>query len=130
MKYILLAFTNAEEWRAAEAEIAKTGQLTPEIQATCEFYENLTKELIETGEFVTTEGLGHPTHSRTLIRKADGSVVTTDGPFAEAKEALASFGIIDVASHDRALEIAARIVAATGDTCELRPIMGPSGLEM
>ena len=130
MKYILLGYTNVAEWQAADAEMARTGQLTPEIQAACEFYESLTKELIETGEFVTTEGLGHPEYARTLQRKADGSVVTTDGPFAEAKEALASFGIIDVASHDRALEIAARIVAATGDICELRPIMGPAGLEM
>jgi hypothetical protein len=130
MKYILLGYTNVDEWRAADAEMAKTGQMTPEVQAACDFYEQLTKELIESGEFVTTEGLGDPSHSRTLRRRTDGSVVTTDGPFAEAKEALVSYAIIDVASHDRALEIAARVVAATGDAAEVRPIMGPSGMEM
>lgn len=130
MKYILLGYANVDEWRAADAEMARTGQLTPEVQAACDFYESLTKELIETGEFVTTEGLGDTSYTRTLRRKADGTVVTTDGPYAESKEALASYAIIDVASHDRALEIAARVVAATGDIAEVRPIMGPAGLEM
>lgn len=130
MKYILLGYANVEAWRAADAEMARTGQMTPEVQAACEFYETLTKELIETGEFVTTEGLGDPSYTRTISRKEDGTVVTTDGPFAEAKEALASYAIIDVTSHDRAVEIAARVVQAIGDRVELRPIMGPDGLEM
>ncbi|HEY6423071.1 MAG TPA: hypothetical protein VIY28_07455 [Pseudonocardiaceae bacterium] len=49
------------------------------------------------------------------------------GPFAEAKEGLVSFSIIDVVDHERAMEIAARVVAGVGDAIELRPIMdGPS----
>ena len=57
---------------------------------------------------------------------ADGPAVT-DGPYAELKETLVSFSIVDVASHDRAVEIAARVVEVTGEPIEVRPIMdGPS----
>lgn len=50
--------------------------------------------------------------------------MATDGPFAELKEVLASFAVIDVASHERAVEIVARIVDALGEPMEIRPIMG------
>jgi hypothetical protein len=57
-------------------------------------------------------------------------VAASDGPYAEAKEVLVSFAIVDCASHDRAMAIAARVVDAVGDTVEVRPIMsGPPGLE-
>jgi hypothetical protein len=48
----------------------------------------------------------------------------TDGPFAELEEVLASYAVLDCASHDRALEIARRIVDAIGDAVEVRPITG------
>jgi hypothetical protein len=51
-------------------------------------------------------------------------VTVTDGPFAEFKEVLASYAVLDCASHDRALEIARRLVEAIGDAVEVRPIMG------
>jgi hypothetical protein len=51
-------------------------------------------------------------------------VVATDGPFAELKEVLASFAVIDVVSHERAVEIVARIVEVLGEPIEIRPIMG------
>ena len=104
--------------------------MPPEVQAACDFYENLGKELTQSGEFVSTEGLADPAHTRT-VRKQGGGLVTTDGPYAEAKEVLVSFGVVDCQSHDRAVEIAARIVDATGDTVEVRPIMdGAGGSEM
>jgi hypothetical protein len=119
MKYIMLAYTNPEGWAAA----------TPaEIQAACDFYENLGKELTESGEFVATEGLGDPSHTVT-VRKHGNGPVSTDGPYAEVKEVLVSFGIIDVDSHDRALAIASRIVDALGETVEVRPLMAPEGFE-
>jgi hypothetical protein len=122
MKYMMLAYTNAARWAAQEFS-------SEEIQAACEFYENLTKELIETGEFVTTEGLADPTHTKT-IRKVDGVPVATDGPFAESKEVLVSYAILDCDSYDRAVEIATRVVDAVGDPVEIRPIMDGAGLEM
>jgi hypothetical protein len=57
------------------------------------------------------------------IRKLDGVPVATDGPLIDAKETLVSFSIVDCACYDRAVEIAARVVAFTGDACEVRPIM-------
>lgn len=115
MKYIMLAYTKQSDWDNVDVT-------SPEFIAACEFYENLGKELSESGEMVSTEGLGHPSLSRT-IRASDTGPVVVDGPFAEAKEVLVSFGIVDVATHDRAVEIAKRIVANVGDTVELRPIM-------
>jgi hypothetical protein len=121
VKYIMLAYTNPNAWQSATAE---------EIQAACEFYEQLGKELTESGEFVYTAGLADPSHTRT-IRKIDSAPVATDGPYAEAKEVLVSFAIIDCDSHDRAMEIAGRVVAATGDTVEVRPVMdGDGGADM
>ncbi|MEQ4207017.1 YciI family protein [Actinopolymorpha sp. B17G11] len=119
MKYIMLAYTNPEGWANATPE---------EVQKACDFYAQLGKELSESGEFVATEGLGDPSHTVT-VRKQDSGPVATDGPYAEVKEVLVSFGIVDVESHDRALEIAARIVDAIGDTVELRPLMAPDGFE-
>jgi hypothetical protein len=114
MKYILLAYTNRDDWESVDYS-------SPEFLAMCQFYEDLGKELTASGEFVSTEGLGEPALTRT-VRRQDGVAVAVDGPYAEAKEVLASFSILDCASHDRAMEIAARITAAIGDTVEVRPI--------
>jgi hypothetical protein len=114
VKYILLAYTNQSDWESVDYS-------SPEFLAMCEFYEELGKEMTASGEFVATEGLAAPAFTRT-VRKQDGVPVAVDGPYAEAKEVLASFAILDCASHDRAMEIAARIVAAVGDTVEVRPI--------
>jgi hypothetical protein len=81
------------------------------------------KSILGYGELVATEGLGHPSLSRTLRKQAD-AVVVTDGPFAELKEVLASYAVIDCSGYDRAVEIARQVVAAIGDTVEIRPIMG------
>jgi len=126
MKYILLAYTNTKAWEEAMANWDPNAPMPKEVQEACDFYEELGKELTATGEFVATEGLADPSHTKTLRKTADG-VVATDGPYAEVKEVLVSYAILDCASHERAVEIAARVVDAVGDTVELRPI--PSGPE-
>lgn len=60
----------------------------------------------------------------TTVRKESGNVVITDGPYAELKEVLASFAVLDVSSLDRAKDIVARMVAVLGEPMEIRPIMG------
>ncbi len=118
MKYLLLAYTGEEGWDAVDVA-------SPEFLAACKFYEDLATELTTSGELLTTEGLAHPALSRTIRRGPDGPVAS-EGPFAESKEVLASFAIVDVDSHDRAMSIAGRITDAIGDTVEVRPIMeGP-----
>ncbi|HXV92515.1 MAG TPA: YciI family protein [Pseudonocardia sp.] len=119
MKYMLLAYTDQDAWDAVDVT-------SPEFQAVCEFYAEIGKELTESGELVATEGLAHPSLSRT-VRRRDGRAVALDGPFAESKEVLVSFSILDCAGHDRAMEIAARVVEAVGDTVEVRPIMDGPG---
>jgi hypothetical protein len=121
MKYLMMAYTNATAWADATANWDPSAPMPKEVQDACDFYEQLTKELTETGEFVTTEGLADPSHTKTLRRGADG-VVATDGPYAEVKEVLVSYAILDCASHERAMAIAARICDAIGDTIEVRPI--------
>jgi hypothetical protein len=122
MKYILLAYTNAVAW--------ETGDFSPEeFQAACDFYEQLGKELTESGEAVGSEGLALPSFTRTLRKQGD-AVVTSDGPYAETKEVLVSFSIVDVENEARALEIAGRVVAAIGDTVEVRPLPDGAGGEL
>ncbi|MDN5931921.1 MAG: YciI family protein [Pseudonocardia sp.] len=115
MKYMLLAYTKQTSWDDVDPA-------SPEFLELCRFYEDLGRELTGSGELVVTEGLAHPTLSRTV--RPGGEVV--DGPFAEAKEVLVSFAIVDCAGHDRVTGIAARISAATGDAVEIRPLMDGS----
>ena len=58
------------------------------------------------------------------MRPGENGPVATDGPFAELKEVLASFAVIDVASQERAIDIVSRIVAVLGEPIEIRPVMG------
>ncbi|MFF5717751.1 YciI family protein [Streptomyces buecherae] len=118
MKYLLLGYTPADAWDAATADAP-----TEEALAAFAVYQKFEKELIASGELVSTEGLGHPAVS-TTVRPTPEGVVATDGPFAELKEVLASFAVIDVADRERATEIAARIVRALGEPIEIRPVMG------
>src|SRR5437870_3515767 len=127
MRYMMLAYANRADWDAANAEFLATKTLPAEIQAACDFYEGLHKELVESGEWVSAEGLADPSHTKT-VRRTDTGAVATDGPFAEAKEVLVSFSILDCESYDRAVEIAARVVEAVGDTVEIRPIMDGPGV--
>jgi len=118
MKYLLMSYTPASEWNAESAD-------TPSADAMAAFaeYQRIEAEMRETGELVTSEGLGHPAVS-TTVQQIDGQVVATDGPFAELKEVLASFAVVECHSQERAVEIAARIVSALGEPIEVRPIMG------
>ena len=63
-----------------------------------------------------------PPSSATTVRVRDGETLTTDGPFAETKEALGGFYLIDARDLDEAIEIAAKIPGATHGSIEIRPI--------
>jgi hypothetical protein len=78
------------------------------------------EELKAAGAWVFAGGL-HPSSTATVVRAQGGQVVTTDGPFAETKEQLGGFWIIDVADLDAALDWAARGSAACGGPVEVRP---------
>ncbi|CAM3050778.1 YCII-related protein [Prescottella defluvii] len=118
MKFLLLSYTPAEAWDAETADVP-----SDDAMAAFAAYQKFENELRETGEFVLSEGLGHPAVS-TTVRKTDTGVVATDGPFAELKEVLASFAIVECSSLERARDIVARMVDVLGEPMEIRPIMG------
>ncbi len=91
------------------------------LRGIIDFMHELNADLEASGELVSAEGLTAPSQARTVRPGGDGPV-TTDGPFAEAKEVLAGFWIIDVADFNRAAEIAGRIVSFVKAPIELRPI--------
>ena len=89
----------------------------------------LTDELVGTGELVVSEGLPDPS-AGTLVSVRDGRTLTSDGPFAEAKEYLAGFYLVDVPDLDRAVEIAARAPDAETGSVEVRPVYDMSQLDL
>jgi hypothetical protein len=84
-----------------------------DIQAHMAFMHRYNKELTEAGEFVDAQGLAAPGEAK-LVRAGKDGLPVTDGPFAEAKEFLAGFWIIEVDSAERAYELAAKASAAPG----------------
>ncbi|WBQ07207.1 YciI family protein [Kribbella sp. CA-293567] len=123
MKYVILIHSHPEPWGHPTPQYTAEGrQLSPEQhdQMSRDF-ELLLTEVSVSGELITAEALGDPAHSRFYTAGRTGPI-TTDGPYAEAKEQLAGFFLFDFATQERAEEIAARF-ASPGDTVELRPIM-------
>ena len=95
---------------------------TPEwITGMHELMTKLDTELKEAGEVVAGHGLVDPSQAKT-VRFHNGAPVPTDGPFAEVKESLAGYWIVEV-SEERAIEIASQVVAYTEYPMEVRRIM-------
>ena len=84
------------------------------IQAHIGYMKSLNKELSSAGQLVEAQGLAPPQDSRIVRAGASGAPEVTDGPFAESKEFLAGFWIVDVASKEEAYDIAARASLAPG----------------
>jgi hypothetical protein len=92
------------------------------IKSMIRFMTDLDQELADSGERVDSVGLADPTQAKT-VRFEHGAPVPTDGPFAEAKESLAGYYIVDVEDEARALEIASKIVAFIEGPIEVRQVM-------
>ena len=94
----------------------------PEVQASEHAkYAKFTGDVKRRGLFLAGEAL-NPTSTATTVRIVGGDVVATDGPFAETKEALGGFYLIDARDLDEAIEVAAQIPAAAYGSIEVRPI--------
>jgi hypothetical protein len=85
-----------------------------DFKAHIDFMKRFGKELGDSGELVGAEGLAGPEQARIVRAGKNGAPEVTDGPFAEAKEFLAGYWIVDVESPQRAYDIAARASAAPG----------------
>jgi hypothetical protein len=112
MQYLLLIYGAESAWDAlSEAEAAKT---------TAEFGK-FTQGIIASGNYVGGNRL-HNTDKATTVRVKDGKKLVTDGPFAETKEQLGGYYLIEAKDIDEATEIAARIPSASFGSIEVRPI--------
>ncbi|WP_103355181.1 YciI family protein [Amycolatopsis sp. CA-128772] len=117
MKYVVLIYGNPESRAAWE------GMSDEQRAAGLALYQQLNDDLDASGERIVSERLAFPE-----LTKRVG--ITTDGPFAEAKEFLAGFYLLDCESEERALEIAHRIPEASFGAVEVRPVMGLHGPEL
>lgn len=120
MKYILLIRHNPEFMESLSA---------PERDAIMADVDTLMAELTETGEFLGGQALDHPSNTKT-VRIRDGLPVMVDGPFAESKEQMAGYLMVDVETEQRAVDIAARWPDARFGAMEVRAIMDDAGTEM
>jgi len=94
----------------------------PEQQQLMAEYGQLTAQLKGSGQYVAGHRL-HPVSSATSVRVRNGQRSVTDGPFAETREQLGGFYLIDAKNLDEAIEIAGRIPSARFGTIEIRPVV-------
>ena len=111
MKYMLLIASDPTTWTDDPAENAKTHAE----------YGAFTQSIIESGEFLSGDAL-QGTDTATTVRVRNGKASTFDGPFAETKEHLGGYYLVDVKDLDRALELAAQIPHARIGGVEVRPV--------
>jgi hypothetical protein len=109
MRYMLMM--NAPR---ASGDWAVANWAPEDLKAHINFMHEFNKKLKGSGEFVGGEGLASPGEARVVRADHKGQPVVTDGPFAEAKEFLAGYWIVDVDTTQRAYELAAIISAAPG----------------
>jgi hypothetical protein len=87
----------------------------------------LTRELDREGRFIAASPL-HPTSTATSVRVREGKRMVSDGPFAETREQLGGFFVVDAEHLDDAIEIASRVPMAGKGTIEVRPVFDIPGL--
>ncbi len=115
MKYLLLIYSDENAWTPTEREHCYTEST------------QLTHELHSRGQYLAAAPL-HPVSTATSVRIRDGKRLVTDGPFAETREQLGGYFLIDAKDLDEAIAIAARIPGARKGTVEVRPVMELAGL--
>jgi hypothetical protein len=113
MKYAFTIYGDESQRESASPEDAL---------ATSRAYGALTQEMQEKGVLLAGEGL-YPTPTATTVRVREGDRSVTDGPFAETKEALGGFYVLDCKDLDEAIEWAAKIPGAQTGSIEIRPVM-------
>jgi hypothetical protein len=117
MKYLILIYSNPrsrEIWDSMPDEQKAEGY---------RYYAALDAELSESREMIVSEALTSPGEAFVVTTREGQDAVVTDGPFAEAKEHLAGFFLVDCHSRQRAAEIAARIPEAAFGLVEVRPVL-------
>jgi hypothetical protein len=113
MRYMLIILGDESQYANLSAE---------EQAANGARWADYTKELVDSGAFVSGDGLQSVTTATTL-RVENGERVLTDGPFAETKEQIGGFYVIECKDLDEAIDWAAKLPHAENGTTEIRPVM-------
>jgi hypothetical protein len=113
MQYLLLIYRSEAAVREMDATARK--EMAAEYGA-------FTQSIIQSGHFKAGDGL-QPATTATTVRVRDGKTLTTDGPFAETREQLGGYYLVEARDLDTALAIAARIPGAKTGSIEVRPVM-------
>jgi len=113
MQYLALIYSD---------EAAAADRPAEEQQALFQGYYAFNAHARDQGVLLAGEAL-QPTHTAKSVRVRDGERIVTDGPFAETREALGGFYLLECDSEEQALELAARIPTAATGTIEVRPIL-------
>ena len=113
MQYLLMIYRNEAEMSAVSAA---------EGQKMMKEYETFTQSIIQSGNFKAGDRL-QPASTATTVRVRDGKILTTDGPFAETREQLGGYYLVEAKDLDTAIGLAARIPGAREGSIEVRPIM-------
>lgn len=116
MKYACLIYYDERKWAKLPA--------TEMDEAMAEYFE-FTEQAGESGHLMASEAL-HPTSTATTVRVRGGRTDTTDGPFAETREQLGGFYLIEARDLNEAMQVAARIPAARWGSVEVRPVVESS----
>jgi hypothetical protein len=123
VKYLILIYSNPasrEIWEGFSDDQRAEGY---------RYYAALTEELAAAGELIVSEALADPSLT-TRVTVRDGQTLASDGPFAETKELLGGFFLLECESHERAVEIAARVPEAELGLVEVRPVLELGGTEL
>jgi hypothetical protein len=115
MKYLILLYAEPGAWPPEEHRVALEESI------------GVCHQLHARGQYLGASPL-QPGHTATCVRVRDGKRSVSDGPYAETKEQLGGYFLVDVASLDEAIDIAARIPGARRGTAEIRPVMDVAGL--
>lgn len=113
MQYLLLIYENEKE---------SMGMTEAEQKKVFDEYMTFTQDIVKSGHYKAGEAL-QPTSTATTVRVKGGKTVSTDGPFAETREQLGGFYMIEAKDLDDATKIAARIPASRTGSIEIRPIV-------
>ena len=114
MKYILLIYHDEQSFNSRTKD---------ELQKTYAEYRQLIEELKSSGKYLFGDQL-QPTATAQSVRVRNGKQLITDGPFAETREQVGGFFMIEASNADEANGIAARIPSARTGTIEVRPVVG------
>jgi len=112
MQYLLMIYQNEAEY--TKIDPATSQKILGEYQA-------FTQSIIQSGNFKAGDRL-QPVSTATTVRVKDGKTLTTDGPFAETREQLGGYYLVEAKDLDAASAIAARIPGARSGSIEVRPI--------